>query len=168
MESLRLKTNYRCVPALQQFYTGGPYAVSSDGSFIVCACADSIKIVDSATASIKSTLEGDSEQVTALVLSPDDKILFSSSHSRQIRVWDLSTLKCVRSWKGHEGPVMCMTCDPSGGLLATGGADRKVLVWDVDGGFCTHFFKGHGGVVSCVMFHPDPEKQLVSPYLTVF
>jgi U3 small nucleolar RNA-associated protein 13 len=56
-----------------------------------------------------------------------------------------------------------MACDPSGGLLATGGADRKVLVWDVDGGYCTHFFKGHGGVVSCVMFHPDPEKQIVSP-----
>ncbi|KAI5416986.1 hypothetical protein KIW84_041839 [Lathyrus oleraceus] len=161
MESLRLKTNYRCVPALQQFYTGGPFAVSSDGSFIVCACGDSIKIVDSANASIRSTLEGDSEQVTALALSPNDKLLFSSSHSRQIRVWDLSTLKCVRSWKGHDGPVMCMACDASGGLLATGGADRKVLVWNVDAGYCSHFYKGHGGVVSCVMFHPDPKKQLL-------
>ncbi|OIW17730.1 hypothetical protein TanjilG_29080 [Lupinus angustifolius] len=161
MEPLRLKANYRCVPSLQQFYTGGPYAVSSDGSFIASACADSIKIVDSANSSIRSTLDGDSESVTALALSPDDKLLFSSSHSRQIRVWDLSTLKCVRSWKGHDGPVMSMACHPSGGLLATGGADRKVLVWDVDGGFCTHFFKGHGGVVSCVMFHPDPKKQLL-------
>ncbi|CAL0306816.1 unnamed protein product [Lupinus luteus] len=161
MEPLRLKANYRCVPSLQQFYTGGPYAVSSDGSFIASACADSIKIVDSANSSIKFTLDGDSESVTALVLSPDDKLLFSSSHSRQIRVWDLSTLKCVRSWKGHDGPIMSMACHPSGGLLATGGADRKVLVWDVDGGFCTHFFKGHGGIVSCVMFHPNPEKQLL-------
>ncbi|KAJ1439067.1 WD40/YVTN repeat-like-containing domain superfamily [Sesbania bispinosa] len=161
MEPLRLKTNYRCVPALQQFYTGGPFTVSSDGSFIVCACGDSIKIVDSANASIRSTLDGDSEQVTALALSPNDNLLFSSSHSRQIRVWDLSTLKCVRSWKGHDGPVMSMACHPSGGLLATGGADRKVLVWDVDGGYCTHYFKGHGGVVSCVMFHPNPEKQLL-------
>ncbi|XP_014490616.1 transducin beta-like protein 3 isoform X2 [Vigna radiata var. radiata] len=161
MESLRLKTNYRCVPALQQFYTGGPFVVSSDNSFIACACGESIKIVDSVTAAIRSTLDADSESVTALALSPDDRILFSSSHSRQIRVWDLSTFKCVRSWKGHDGPVMCMTCHPSGGLLATGGADRKVLVWDVDGGYCTHYFKGHGGVVSCVMFHPDPEKQLL-------
>ncbi|TKY55206.1 Transducin beta protein 3 [Spatholobus suberectus] len=161
MEPLRLKTNHRCVPALQQFYTGGPFVVSSDGSFIACACGESIKIVDSANASIRSTLDADSEPVTALALSPNDALLFSSSHSRQIRVWDLSTLKCVRSWKGHDGPVMCMTCHPSGGLLATGGADRKVLVWDVDGGYCTHYFKGHGGVVSCVMFHPDPEKQLL-------
>ncbi|KAG4942803.1 hypothetical protein JHK85_047449 [Glycine max] len=161
MEPLRLKTNYRCVPALQQFYTGGPFVVSSDSSFIACACGESIKIVDSATAAIRSTLDADSESFTALALSPDDRLLFSSGHSRQIRVWDLSTLKCVRSWKGHEGPVMCMTCHPSGGLLATGGADRKVLVWDVDGGYCTHYFKGHGGVVSCVMFHSDPEKQLL-------
>ncbi|QCD81068.1 transducin beta-like protein 3 isoform X2 [Vigna unguiculata] len=161
MESLRLKTNYRCVPALQQFYTGGPFVVSSDNSFIACACGESIKIVDSVTAALRSTLDADSESVTALALSPDNRLLFSSSHSRQIRVWDLSTFKCVRSWKGHDGPVMCMTCHPSGGLLATGGADRKVLVWDVDGGYCTHYFKGHGGVVSCVMFHPDPEKQLL-------
>ncbi|KAK7389072.1 hypothetical protein VNO78_23904 [Psophocarpus tetragonolobus] len=161
MEPVRLKSNYRCAPALQQFYTGGPFVVSSDSSFIACASAESIKIVDSATAAIRSTLDADSEPVTALSLSPDDRLLFSSSHSRQIRVWDLSTLKCVRSWKGHDGPVMCMTCHPSGGLLATGGADRKVLLWDVDGGYCTHYFKGHGGVVSCVMFHPDPEKQLL-------
>ncbi|XP_054807359.1 protein TORMOZ EMBRYO DEFECTIVE [Prosopis cineraria] len=161
MESLSLKRNYRRVPALQQFYTGGPFAVSSDGSFIACACGETIKIVDSANASIRSTIEGDSEVVTALSLSPNDQLLFSSSHSRQIRVWDLSTLKCVRSWKGHDGPVMSMASHPSGGLLATGGADKKVLVWDVDGGYCTHYFTGHRGVVSSIMFHPDPEKQLL-------
>ncbi|XP_058206435.1 protein TORMOZ EMBRYO DEFECTIVE [Rhododendron vialii] len=161
MASVTLKKNYRSVQSLQQFYTGGPFAVSSDGSFLVCACNETIKIVDSSNASIKSTIEGDSEPVTALALSPDDKFLFSSGHSRQIRVWDVSSLKCLRSWKGHEGPVMGMACDASGGLLATAGADRKVLVWDVDGGFCTHFFKGHKGVVTSIMFHPDPSRLIL-------
>nr|GEV76421.1 transducin beta-like protein 3 [Tanacetum cinerariifolium] len=155
------KENYKCVQSLQQFYSGGPYTVSSDGKFIACACNDIITIVDSSNASIKSTIEGDSEAVTALALSPDDKFLFSASHSRQIRVWDLATLKCLRSWKGHTGPVMGMACHASGGLLATAGADGKVLVWDVDGGFCTHFFKGHKGVVNCVTFHPDPTHLLL-------
>ncbi|KAL3630813.1 hypothetical protein CASFOL_023797 [Castilleja foliolosa] len=156
-----LKKNYRCFQSLEQFYTGGPYAVSSDGSFIACACDDTIKIVESSNAAIKSTIEGDSEPVTALILSPDDKLLFSASHSRQIRVWDLSSLKCIRSWKGHEGPVMGMACHASGGLLATAGADKKVQVWDVDGGYCTHFFKGHRGVVASVVFHPDPNRLLL-------
>ncbi|KAG7980656.1 hypothetical protein I3843_05G193000 [Carya illinoinensis] len=156
-----LKKNYRCVPSLQQFYTGGPFAVSSDGSFIACACDESIRIVDSSNASLRSTIDTDSEAPTALALSPNDKLLFSAGHSRQIRVWDLSTRKCVRSWKGHEGPVMGMACHLSGGLLATAGANGKVLVWDVDGGFCTHYFKGHSGVVSSIMFHPDTNRSLL-------
>uniref|UniRef100_A0A803LHZ0 Uncharacterized protein n=1 Tax=Chenopodium quinoa TaxID=63459 RepID=A0A803LHZ0_CHEQI len=52
-------------------------------------------------------------QLLRLALSPDDKFLFSASHSRQSR--------------GHDGPVMAMSCDASGGLLVTAGADRKVL-----------------------------------------
>ncbi|KAL2499608.1 Transducin family protein/WD-40 repeat family protein [Abeliophyllum distichum] len=137
--SYEKKNNYRCAQSLQQFYTGGPYAVSFDCSFLVCACDDTIKIVDSANASIKSTIDGDSEPVTSLSLSQDNKFIFSASHNRQIRVWDVSSLKCLRSWKGHEGSVMGMSCHASGGLLATAGADRKVLVW-VGGGV------GWGGV----------------------
>lgn len=63
---------------------------------------------------------------------------------------------------------MGMACHLSGGLLATAGADRKVLVWDVDGGFCTHYFTGHKGVVSSILFHPDPNKQLVSIRIKIF
>ncbi|KAH9609357.1 hypothetical protein KSS87_015340 [Heliosperma pusillum] len=159
--TLPLKKSYRCTQSLQQFFTGGPFTVSSDGSFIACVCNDTIKIVNSSDASIKATLEGDSEAITAITISPDDAFLFSAGHSRQIRVWDLNSLKCVRSWKGHDGPVLAMACDASGGLLATGGADRKVHVWDVDGGFCTHFFKGHKGIVHCIMFHPDPNNLIL-------
>lgn len=153
------KKSYKCVTSVERFYSGGPYGVSSDGSFIVCACSDTINIVDLSNAVIKSTIEGDSEPVTALALSPDDNFLFSASHSRLIRVWDLSTLQCLRSWKkGHEGPVTGMACDASGRLLATSGADGKVCVWDVNEGLCTHHFEGHRGVVTSIMFHPDPER----------
>ncbi|KAB2049401.1 hypothetical protein ES319_A13G173800v1 [Gossypium barbadense] len=161
MASATLKKNYRCSQSLQQFYSGGPFVVSSDGSFIACSCGESIKIVDSSNASTKFTIEAESSTITALALSPNDKLLFSAGHSRQIKVWDLDTFKCLRSWKGHDGPVMGMACHGSGGLLATSGADRKVLVWDVDGGFCTHYFKGHKGVVTSIMFHPDVNKSLL-------
>ncbi|KAK1361108.1 Utp13 domain-containing protein [Heracleum sosnowskyi] len=155
------KKNYKCVKSLEQFYSGGPYSVSPDGSFIVCACDETIKIINTSDASVKSTIESDSTPVTALCISPNANFLFSSSHSRQIRVWDLTSLQCLRSWKGHEGPISGMACDASGGLLATAGNDGKVMVWDVDGGFCTHYFKGHTTVVSTVMFHSDPSKLLL-------
>ncbi|CAD5197446.1 unnamed protein product [Musa acuminata subsp. malaccensis] len=158
---LALKRSYRCVSSLQQFYSGGPFAVSSDGASLACACGDEIKIVNSSDACVLASLGCDSESVTAFTFSPDGCFLFSAGHSRLIRVWDLSSRKCVRSWKGHDGPAMTMACHSSGGLLATGGADRKVCVWDVDGGFCTHFFKGHQGVVTCIKFHTDPNRLLL-------
>ncbi|XP_039142084.1 transducin beta-like protein 3 [Dioscorea cayenensis subsp. rotundata] len=156
-----LKRSYRCVQSLQQFYSGGPFAISPDGSFLACGCGEEIKIVDSSTAAVRRTLEGDSEAVTAITISSDGRLLYSAGHSRLIRVWDIPSWKCLRSWKGHDGPVMGMACHASGGLLATAGADKRVCVWDVDGGFCTHFFKGHEGVVTNVMFHNDPNNLLL-------
>ncbi|XP_076928886.1 protein TORMOZ EMBRYO DEFECTIVE-like [Bidens hawaiensis] len=163
MASVTLKKNYRCAQSLQQFYSGGPYAVASDESFIACACNDTIKIVDLLNASIKFTIEnaGDSEDVTAIALSPDDKFLFSAGHNRMIKVWDLSNLKRPRSWKDRQGLVTAMACHASGGLLAAGGSEGKVLVWDVDGEFCTHFFKGHNSAVTSVIFHSDPTRLLL-------
>ncbi|KFK25898.1 hypothetical protein AALP_AA8G177000 [Arabis alpina] len=168
MVSQSLKKNYRCSRSLKQFYSGGPFVVYSDGSFIACACGDVINIVNSSDSSVKSTIEAESDALTALALTPDNKLLFSAGHSRLIRVWDLETLKCIRSWKGHDGPVMGMAYHEyhesghaSQRLLATAGADRKVLVWDVDGGFMTHNFKGHKGVVSRILFHPDKDKRIL-------
>ncbi|PKA58862.1 Dynein assembly factor with WDR repeat domains 1 [Apostasia shenzhenica] len=161
LPSVGLKRNYRCSRFLQKFYSGGSYAVSSDGSFIACVCDDEIKLIDSSNCSVRGTFEGDGEEVTALTISPDDRLIFSASHSRLIRVWDLFSFKCMRSWKGHDGPVTSMVCHASGSLLATAGADTTVRVWDVDGGFCTHQFRGHTGVVTCIAFHPDAKRLLL-------
>ncbi|RRT75859.1 hypothetical protein B296_00018043 [Ensete ventricosum] len=96
---LTLKRSYRSVSSLQQFYSGGPFAVSSDGASLACACGDEIKIVNTSDASVLASLDGDSESVTAFAFSPDGCFLFSAGHSRLVRVWDLSSRKCVRSWK---------------------------------------------------------------------
>ncbi|KAJ1272550.1 hypothetical protein BS78_06G210800 [Paspalum vaginatum] len=171
-----LKKNYRCDRSLQQFYTGGPFAVGraapgggGDGeggteaeAFLACACGGEVRVVSAADASaIGEPVDGDSEAITALALSPDSRLLFAAGHSRLIRVWDLASRTCIRSWKGHDGPIMAMACHASGGLLATAGADKKVCVWDVDGGFCTHFLRGHTGVVTTIMFHKDPKRLLL-------
>ncbi|KAI4370193.1 hypothetical protein MLD38_018567 [Melastoma candidum] len=93
-----MKRNYRCSKALQQFYSGGPFAVSSDASFLACACDSSINLVDALNSSIRSRIDCGSD-VTAISLSPDDRVLFAADHSRQIRVWEVSTSTCLRSWK---------------------------------------------------------------------
>jgi U3 small nucleolar RNA-associated protein 13 len=108
-----LKKNYRCYRSLQQFYTGGPFAVgrppAGEGEgeggaeaepFLACACGGEVRLVSAADASaIGEPVDGDSEAITALTLSPDSRLLFAAGHSRLIRVWDLATRTCIRSWK---------------------------------------------------------------------
>jgi hypothetical protein len=81
------------------FYTGGPVALSSDGSFLACACHDQVKVVDVASGAVTSSFEGDSEPITAIVVAPDGSSLFAASRSRQVKLWNLASGACTRSWK---------------------------------------------------------------------
>lgn len=67
-----------------------------------------MKIVSATDASVRATISGDPDAaVTALALGPDDRYLFTASHSRLIRVWDVSSLQCIRSWKVNHLVCNC-------------------------------------------------------------
>ena len=70
----------------------------------------------------------DSEAVTALALSPDNKTLIVASRSLFVRVYDITTGAQLRNWRGHKGPVADLAIDASGGYVATASADRTVKV----------------------------------------
>lgn len=85
-----------------------------------------------------------------MALSPDNKLLVTSSRSLLIRVWDWRSGECVRLFKAHDAPVVAMDFHGAGALLATGSADATVKVWDIVRGYCTHNFRGSSGVVGLV------------------
>jgi U3 small nucleolar RNA-associated protein 13 len=104
------KKNYRCDRSLQQFYTDGPFAVgrpprgdgegAAEEAFLACACGGEVRLVSAADSSaVGEPIDGDSEAITALALSPDSRFLFAAGHSRLVRVWDLASRACIRSWK---------------------------------------------------------------------
>ncbi|GJN26573.1 hypothetical protein PR202_gb14514 [Eleusine coracana subsp. coracana] len=174
-----LKKNYRCDRSLQQFYTGGPFVVgrSPDGdaegaaeTFLACACGGEVRLVSAADASaIEEPIDGDSEAITALALSPDSRHLFAAGHSRLVRVWDIASRACIRSWKGHDGPIMAMACHASGGLLATAGADKKlfsgsedgtVRVWNLESKKCVAVLKEHFSTITSLALSEDGQTLL--------
>ncbi|KAJ7554558.1 hypothetical protein O6H91_06G145300 [Diphasiastrum complanatum] len=158
---LAYKKNFRVTPALQVFYSGGPVRLLPDGSHVACACGEEVKVVEVSSGTVFKTLEGDSELVTSLAVTPDGKSIFVASRSRQIKHWEIQSTICLRAWKAHESPIADMSVDPSGGLLATASADRSIFIWDVEGGYCTHAFRGHKGVVTSILFHPDVHRSLL-------
>jgi cytochrome c len=79
------------------------------------------------TAQPARVLEGHTEPVAALALSPDGRRLASAAWDGTARVWDLST-GAARVLEGHRGNVNAVAFRPDG-TLATAGFDGTVRLW---------------------------------------
>uniref|UniRef100_A0A8C5ES16 U3 small nucleolar RNA-interacting protein 2 n=1 Tax=Gouania willdenowi TaxID=441366 RepID=A0A8C5ES16_GOUWI len=96
--------------------------------------------------------------VTCLVISPDDKSIFSAAK-------DCSIIKCWQKLhtvpggrKGTESaiwshsPILCMDISSDGKYLATGDMNKLIMIWEA--ATCKHLYKftGHKGPVSGLSF----------------
>lgn len=81
-----------------------------------------------------TVLEGHTETVEAVAVSPDGKFIATACFDKNVRLFDVATGKEIRVFggeQGHKGQVLCVAFSAKGDQLATGGADNKLLVWDV-------------------------------------
>lgn len=153
----RLKTSFKKRRSFEPFYTGGATAVSPDGSLLFATLNEEVAVVQVSSGNVVQRIEGDTEEVTALAVTPDRRLLIVASRSLALRVYSLPECKLIRNIaKSHLSQVNLMAVDPTSTLLATGGSDGVAKVWDIEGGFCTHAFKGHAGVVSALCWNLPP------------
>ncbi|KAL5215921.1 hypothetical protein ABZP36_007322 [Zizania latifolia] len=137
--SLELKKDYRCDLSLQQFYTGGPFAVGSapggEGdaeAFLACACGGEVRVVSASDAfAIGDPIEGENEAVTALTLSPDSRLLFSAGHSRAGTFIELGSnlFSCL----GIEPTILKGKTD---GYFLTVGERGVLRIWCLESALC--------------------------------
>ncbi|TKY86358.1 hypothetical protein EX895_004507 [Sporisorium graminicola] len=156
-QSHRLKTSFAKSRSFEPFYTGGATALTPDGDLLFATLNEQVTVVEVATGNVVQRIEGDTEEVTALAVTPTGSHLVVASRSLALSVYALPECKLVRTIpKSHLSQVNLMCVDPTGTLLATGGSDGVAKVWDIEGGFCTHAFKGHAGVVSALAWNMPP------------
>ncbi|KAN0065412.1 U3 small nucleolar RNA-associated protein 13 [Thecaphora frezii] len=154
----RIKTSFAKERTIEPFYTGGAVALTPDGEWLASTMNEEVVVVEVKTGNVLHRIESDTEEVTALTISPSGSHLIIASRSLALRTYTLPGFHLVRSTpKSHTAQVNVMTVDPTSTLLATGSSDGIVKVWDIIGGYCTHVFRGHGGVVSGLCWNmPDP------------
>eukprot|EP00026_Physarum_polycephalum_P006370 Phypoly_transcript_06412.p1 GENE.Phypoly_transcript_06412~~Phypoly_transcript_06412.p1 ORF type:complete len:447 (+),score=62.06 Phypoly_transcript_06412:390-1730(+) len=91
-----------------------------------------------------------------------EDFLFSGSHDRSIKLWDLRTNSLVRNFVGHTGAVVC--CAENGEhTIATGSGDSSVRMWDTRTSTQAAKILGHEGtILSLVVLDPDGRYILTS------
>ncbi|NWU98924.1 U3IP2 protein, partial [Upupa epops] len=108
-------------------------------------------------------LRGHQLPITCLVISPDDKFIFSASKDGSLIKWDVETGKrlCTvpggkkgteERHMGHASHVLCMAISSDGKYLATGDRNKLIMIWDAVTCKRLHIFTGHHDAVSGLSF----------------
>ncbi|NXI38790.1 U3IP2 protein, partial [Galbula dea] len=110
-------------------------------------------------------LRGHQLPVTCLVISPDDKFIFSASKDGSLIKckWEVESGKrlCVvpggkkgteERHLGHASQVLCMAISSDGKYLATGDRNKLIMIWEAATCRRLHIFTGHRDAVSGLSF----------------
>ena len=93
-----------------------------------------------------------------LAITPDNKILASSSAGGKVYLWTLADRKLIRTIPADEDSVRCITFSPDGQKLASCGEEKTVKVWSAGTGEPVFGLQKHESEVYRVDFSPDGTK----------
>jgi WD40 repeat protein len=100
-------------------------------------------------------IEPHTQEVKAVAISPNDKLLASASKDRTVAIWDTEKWTCIKHLKGHENEVNCVDFDQKSVFLVSGGTDHLIKIWCVKTGACLYTLKGHAAAVTSVAWGPQ-------------
>ncbi|KAI0234113.1 U3 small nucleolar RNA-interacting protein 2 [Lamellibrachia satsuma] len=101
--------------------------------------------------------------VTCVVITPDDRFLFSGSKDCSIIKWSVETGKRVQvipggrkgteaKHVGHTSHVLCLAVTSDGRFLGSGDRNKLIHIWKPDTCELLHTFRGHRDAVSGLAF----------------
>ncbi|KAL5604149.1 hypothetical protein BROUX41_002136 [Berkeleyomyces rouxiae] len=156
-----LKTTFDVDKVLQPVFTGGAVSIDDDASILATVLEEDVVLTNPATGQNLARIEGDTESVSTITLTPSGSHLIICSRSLSMHIYSLkrspdNSEKIIatrlRTVKPHTTPVNVLAVDKTSTLLATGGTDGSIKVWDIAKGFVTHTFRGPSGLVTALHF----------------
>jgi len=152
-----------CVHTFNSGFPVTSVCFSDQSDLIYSAGVDNdIKIWDLRKKQVSMTLEGHTDTVTGLRLSPDGNFLLSNAMDQTVRIWDIRPFcqvnRNIKNFQGaqHNFEKTLLKCSwsPDGNKISAGSADRFVYVWEVNSRRILYKLPGHRGSVNEVDFHP--------------
>lgn len=111
------------------------------------------------------TLEGHSDAVNSITISPEGKTLVSCGNDAAIKLWDLQRERLLRTIKQHDS--YWAYCSPDGKALVSSSSDHRIKVWDGQTKQILCTLSGHSGSICYVAISPDRKTLVTGGYDTI-
>jgi WD40 repeat protein len=108
-----------------------------------------------ASEALVRTLEGHTNVVNGVAITPDGRLAVSASADGTLKVWNLATGHEVHTLHGHTGAVSGVAITPDGRLAISASEDHTLKFWDLLIGHEVQTLHGHIGGVSGVAITLD-------------
>jgi WD40 repeat protein len=93
-----------------------------------------IKLIALATGKLVRTLDGHTDIVNVVAISPNNQYLLSGSNDKTARIWDLKTWKPMHVLKVDSWKVTAIAFTDDSKFCVTGANDGAIKVWEVKTG----------------------------------
>ncbi|CAL0306769.1 unnamed protein product [Lupinus luteus] len=117
----------------------------------------SVKVWDTNTGTLSSTLRGCLGSVLDLIITNDNRSVIAASSSNNLYVWDLSSGRVRHTLTGHTDKVCAVDVSKvSSRHVVSASYDRTIKVWDLVKGYCTNTIISHSNC-NALSFSMDGE-----------
>ena len=115
-----------------------------------------VEVWNLAEGTLHQVIEGLSDNVDELAISPDGTLLAIALWDRSIELWSVqAAVPLLTGLKGHQGDVYTLAFSPDGSILASGSSDHSTKLWSVETGEVLHDLRGHKDRVTSLSFSLD-------------
>lgn len=77
------------------------------------------------------TVVGHQKYINAVRISPNDKLIASSSQDKTIKIWTASNLMLSMTLSGHKKGVWDIAFSPVDKLLVSASGDKTLKIWNL-------------------------------------
>ncbi len=97
------------------------------------------------------TLQGHSNSVNAVAVTPDGLQAISGSSDKTLKVWNLATGELRHTLQGHSHWVKAVAVSPDGLQAISGSDDNTLKVWNLATGKVIASFTGESSIYCCAV-----------------
>lgn len=138
--------------------------VTRDGRWMVAACHErKIRVYDLDDKS--ETFVSETDAITSLSLSADDKYVMVNLSSSEIHVWNLQERRIEAKYTGHKQGKFVIRSQFGGrqqSFIISGSEDNNVYVWNREKRALLETLQGHTGTVNSVAWSPTDAQLFAS------